>query len=49
MELLPAFTSKRSLGCFSYVLHNISEGKLNMQLVVVRPRGNDLQQHCRNC
>ena len=41
--LLPAFTAKRSPGCFSDVLHDILEGNPHMQLVVVRPSGEDLE------
>ena len=37
VKMLPAFTAKRSPGCFGDVLHDILEGNPNMQLVVVRP------------
>ena len=39
VKMLPVFSSKRSLGCFSDVLHDILKGNPNMQLVMVRPRG----------
>ena len=42
VKMLPPITSKRSPGCFSDVLHNIVEGNLDLQLVVVRPSGEDL-------
>ena len=43
VKMLPAFTTKRSPGCFSDVLHDILEGNLDLQLVVVRPSGKDLE------
>ena len=43
VKMLPAFTAKRSPGCFSDVLHDILEGNPDLQLVVVRPSGEDLE------
>ena len=43
VKMLVAFTSQRSPGCFNDVLHDILEGNPNLQLVVVRPNGEDLQ------
>ena len=43
VKMLPPFTAKPSPGCFSNVLHNIIEGNLDLQLVVVRPSGEDLE------
>ena len=43
VKLLPAFTSKPSPRCLSDVLHNILEGNPDLQLVVVRPGGEDLE------
>ena len=43
VKMLTAFTSKRSPGCFSDNLHDILEGNPDMQLVVVRPSGEDLE------
>ena len=41
VKMLPAFTSKRSPGCFSDVLQDTLEGNPHLQLVVVRPSGED--------
>ena len=43
VKMLPAFTSKRSLGCFTDVLRDVLEGNPDLQLVVVRPSGEDLE------
>ena len=43
VKVLPAFTPKRSPGCFSDVLHDILEGNPDLQLVAVRPNGEDLE------
>ena len=43
VKMLPAFTSKRTPGCFNDVLHDILEGNPDLQLVVVRPNGEDLE------
>ena len=43
VKMLPAFTAKRSPGGFSDVLHDILEGNPNLQVVVVRPSGEDLE------
>ena len=43
VKVVPAFTAKRSPGCFSDVLHDIFEGNLDLQLVVVRPSTKDLE------
>ena len=42
VKMLPTFTAKRSPGCFSDVLHDILQGNPDLQLVVVRPGGEDL-------
>ena len=42
VKMLPAFTAKRSPGCFSDVLHSILKGYPTLQLVVVRASGKDL-------
>ena len=42
VKMLPAFTTKRSPGCFSDITHDILEGNSDLQLVVVRPSGKDL-------
>ena len=42
VQMLPAFTAKRSPGCFSNILHDILKGNLVLQLVVVRPSGKGL-------
>ena len=44
VKMLPAFTAERSPGCFSDVLHHILEGNPDLQLVVVRPSGEDLER-----
>ena len=43
VKMLPAFTAKRSPGCFNDVLHDILERNPNLQLLVVRPSGEDLE------
>ena len=43
VKILPAFTAKRSPGCFSDVLHDILEANLDVQLVVVWLSGEDLE------
>ena len=43
VKMLPAFTAKRSPGCFSDVLNDILERHPHLQLVVVRPTGDDLE------
>ena len=43
VKMPPPFTSKKSPRCFSDVLHDILEGKRELQLVVVRPSGEDLE------
>ena len=43
VKMLPAFTAKPSPGFFSDVLHDILEGSRDLQLVVVRPNGEDLE------
>ena len=42
-KMLPPFIAKRSPGCFSDLLHDILEGNQDLQLVVVRPSGEDLE------
>ena len=42
VKMLPAFTANRSPGCFSDVLHDILKGNPHLQVVVVRPSGDDL-------
>ena len=39
VKIMPAFASKRSLGRFNDVLHDVLEGNPDLQLVVVRPNG----------
>ena len=43
IKMLPAFTAKGSPGCFSDVLHDVLEGNPDLQLVEVRPGGEDLE------
>ena len=43
VKMLPVFTSKRSPAWLSDVLHDILEGNPDLQLVVVRPSGEDLE------
>ena len=43
VKMQPAFTSKRSTGCFGDVLHDILEGNPHLQLVVVRPSCEDVE------
>ena len=43
VKMLPAFTAKRSPGCLSDVLHDVLKGNPDLQLVVVRPGGKDVE------